>query len=144
MNEQLSLVAPAPKPAPRSHLAADGADAARIMATEPVPAFRYIGKCKGCGHVYVQEIVTRWVETRDSYGQVWVRRQSAGTERHVFCSCNPAAGRGRGSRVALRLVKGSYSESHVCDARCLNAVGPSCECSCGGANHGAGHIPDTA
>lgn len=26
---------------------------------------------------------------------------------------------------------------HKCDARCLNAKGRSCECSCGGANHGA-------
>jgi len=27
---------------------------------------------------------------------------------------------------------------HKCDARCMNAKGTSCECSCGGANHGAG------
>ena len=26
---------------------------------------------------------------------------------------------------------------HKCDARCLNATGQNCECSCGGANHGA-------
>jgi hypothetical protein len=27
---------------------------------------------------------------------------------------------------------------HKCDARCLNATGKSCECACGGKNHGAG------
>ena len=27
---------------------------------------------------------------------------------------------------------------HKCDARCLNAKGHNCECSCGGVNHGAG------
>ncbi len=27
---------------------------------------------------------------------------------------------------------------HKCDARCTGARGPNCECSCGGANHGAG------
>lgn len=27
---------------------------------------------------------------------------------------------------------------HKCDARCVNAKGHSCECSCGGKNHGAG------
>lgn len=27
---------------------------------------------------------------------------------------------------------------HKCDARCQNAKGGNCECSCGGANHGAG------
>ena len=26
---------------------------------------------------------------------------------------------------------------HKCDARCMASRGPSCECSCGGANHGA-------
>lgn len=25
-----------------------------------------------------------------------------------------------------------------CDARCTNAIGPNCECSCGGTNHGKG------
>ena len=25
---------------------------------------------------------------------------------------------------------------HKCDARCMNAKGHNCECSCGGANHG--------
>jgi hypothetical protein len=27
---------------------------------------------------------------------------------------------------------------HKCDARCMSAKGRSCECSCGGKNHGAG------
>ena len=26
-----------------------------------------------------------------------------------------------------------------CDARCMGATGPNCECSCGGKNHGAAH-----
>ncbi len=31
---------------------------------------------------------------------------------------------------------------HACDARCLNATGRvmRCECSCGGKNHGRGHV----
>lgn len=29
---------------------------------------------------------------------------------------------------------------HQCDARCMNARGKSCECSCGGKNHGAGNF----
>jgi len=28
---------------------------------------------------------------------------------------------------------------HKCDARCMNATGHICECSCGGLNHGAGN-----
>lgn len=29
---------------------------------------------------------------------------------------------------------------HICNAKCMGAIGPSCECSCGGKNHGAGFI----
>jgi hypothetical protein len=39
----------------------------------------------------------------------------------------------------LRQIKGTYSEAHKCDARCLNAKGHDCTCSCGGANHGRGY-----
>jgi len=28
---------------------------------------------------------------------------------------------------------------HKCDARCVNATGHDCECSCGGENHGRGN-----
>jgi outer membrane murein-binding lipoprotein Lpp len=34
-------------------------------------------------------------------------------------------------------VKGEFSLRHVCDQRCTSAVGPVCQCSCGGANHQA-------
>ena len=36
-------------------------------------------------------------------------------------------------------VRGRFSAAHRCDARCIYAKGPDCECSCAGANHGAGH-----
>jgi hypothetical protein len=38
-----------------------------------------------------------------------------------------------------KAIKGTYSEKHECDSRCLNAKGWSCTCSCGGVNHGRGH-----
>lgn len=28
---------------------------------------------------------------------------------------------------------------HKCSAKCQNATGPSCECECGGKNHGGAH-----
>lgn len=34
---------------------------------------------------------------------------------------------------------GRMVEEKVCDGRCMGATGPSCDCSCGGMNHGAGH-----
>lgn len=42
-----------------------------------------------------------------------------------------------GSLIGKR-VKGSVSEKK-CGARCMASTGPSCECSCGGHNHGASH-----
>ena len=36
-------------------------------------------------------------------------------------------------------VKGHVNMDVPCDARCLSAHGPSCECQCGGKNHGAGN-----
>lgn len=39
----------------------------------------------------------------------------------------------------LKAIKGTYSPDHKCDARCLNAKGHTCTCSCGGANHGRGY-----
>lgn len=43
----------------------------------------------------------------------------------------------------LKRVKGTYSKDHKCDARCLNAKGHDCTCSCGGMNHGRGHVGGT-
>lgn len=33
-------------------------------------------------------------------------------------------------------LRGTVKADHKCDARCLASKGPSCECACGGANHG--------
>ena len=41
-------------------------------------------------------------------------------------------------RRPLRFAKleGTYNGEKPCNARCMGASGPSCECSCAGANHG--------
>lgn len=36
-------------------------------------------------------------------------------------------------------VKGKVSPAHVCNAKCLASHGFTCECSCGGKNHGASY-----
>lgn len=43
---------------------------------------------------------------------------------------------GRVSQARRGLVRDS--ERCACDARCTNAPGPSCDCRCGGENHGTG------
>lgn len=40
--------------------------------------------------------------------------------------------------TAGQIVRGRFSAHHRCDARCMYAKCPACECSCAGANHGAG------
>jgi hypothetical protein len=44
-----------------------------------------------------------------------------------------------GTRFDFNIIRGSFSEAVKCGPRCTGAVGPSCECACGGENHGAGH-----
>ena len=47
---------------------------------------------------------------------------------------------GEGSKPVARVIFFKKNPSlHKCDARCLNATGHNCECSCGGKNHGAGN-----
>ncbi len=36
-------------------------------------------------------------------------------------------------------IMGNFNPEHKCDSRCLGAIGPNCDCSCGGANHGLNH-----
>jgi hypothetical protein len=40
--------------------------------------------------------------------------------------------------VERKIERKPNPSMHKCDARCLNATGFKCECSCGGKNHGAG------
>lgn len=47
------------------------------------------------------------------------------------CSC--------GGWALLKRVQGTVNTSVRCDSRCMYAIGPKCDCQCGGANHGAGH-----
>jgi len=47
--------------------------------------------------------------------------------------------RGNGAKPITRVIEFKRNPSlHKCDARCRNAKGHSCECSCGGQYHGAG------
>lgn len=47
--------------------------------------------------------------------------------------------RGCGIERAAKMVAGKFSAKHVCAAKCMASTGFSCECSCGGKNHGAAH-----
>lgn len=123
------------------------------MTTEASATAYWIGKCpvKGCScrlHIEVPMMLDRWTEVHHNH--------AFGTSREVPKSrqypANPFGKYWMPSALAQHCifhkreirwvpVNGSYSESHKCDARCMNATGPNCECACGGANHGrAAHV----
>lgn len=63
------------------------------------------------------------------------------TEKHIdLCDCD---GRVR----FMGQVKGSVYQKienrPACDGRCTHACGPTCDCACGGANHGTGKVVAT-
>ena len=109
----------------------------------------YIGKCpaKGCKHR--THIDSRELGRADARG-----RGPDGKPRWVDMTTGQPYDKERpgwyngvapwaqcpehGKLYRLQLVKGSYREDIKCTSRCWNATGPSCDCSCGGANHGAG------
>jgi len=47
--------------------------------------------------------------------------------------------RGCGGKLWARSVLGVVSEHVLCGAKCLASKGPTCDCSCGGENHGASY-----
>lgn len=49
----------------------------------------------------------------------------------LICAC--------GRQMAAADVKGTRNPDKPCGARCLASHGPTCDCSCGGANHGKNH-----
>lgn len=91
----------------------------------------YLGRCKDCDYA----LFTAAEDVREADNAV------AG---------GPAVNIGNGQVMGrcpsrhrwfnLKRIDGTYSEVHECDSRCLNARGWKCTCSCGGMNHGRGHV----
>jgi hypothetical protein len=59
-----------------------------------------------------------------------------GFTRYGLCSACDGRIEYMGHVTRDRLVR--TSEACACDGRCTNATGPSCDCQCGGENHGSG------
>ena len=105
---------------------------------------RQFGKCRTCkaavvidaqrGNAYLMPVRGIEIEGKHfmSSNLTLVPFHYAAQEGYITCKC------GAPVRSFSALV-GRFSDKHVCGAKCLNSKGPSCECSCGGANHGSGH-----
>lgn len=105
----------------------------------------YIGKCKtkGCKHSTRVEMAD--VQEIDSYRKpngVYTTPEGAEyipARPYILNNMNVCARCPDHGVYRLAFLQGRYSADHVCDGRCMGATGPNCECSCGGANHGANH-----
>lgn len=103
---------------------------------------RYIGKCRACKHP-VSALVPHTLFQRATYFGASggatdkmvtftykLHREGQAFMRALTCSeC--------GGEVSMKAVAGKQNDAVACDARCMGARGASCECECGGANHGA-------
>lgn len=102
-------------------------------------SFTFIGKCKACqrGQRSIATLdaeqdprrrADRWTladgrigaSTMGCVGAIW-----------IDCAC--------GKRVRLVMLSGKMNPQKTCNGRCLAATSGACECSCGGANHGASY-----
>lgn len=108
-------------------------------------------KVKTCGYTARVEYVTRTVygafngrPTSRSTLVVAGREFSLGRgfdTRHALAAYtrNVCPGCGASYTLTVNVVRGVVVETKPCGARCMGAVGPACECECGGENHGGGH-----
>lgn len=101
--------------------------------TYAVRAARYLGRCRSCKRG-VTALVTQWAN--ELQPDRWRNREGEGYTLHngVYADC-PDCGRG----VLLEGVQGRYKPEVRCSDKCRNAIGPSCDCECGGINHGCNH-----
>lgn len=92
-----------------------------------------LGRCKDCEFtIFADESdCTPATDLKDVKADGRVYRMSDGG---YLARCN-----NRHRVFRLKRIKGTFSKDHQCDARCLNAKGSECTCSCGGVNHGRGH-----
>jgi hypothetical protein len=146
--EQMHLLAEAeqPAPAPRSVTVTD--DRRVTDTTVPVPVLYRCLACERQGHRQLWRTIHQRRTVHTSFWNPSVRKQADLYDRTWTTADGrtyrgeqpPAEPCGRCKRpTSGNPVRGRYSAHQTCDARCIYAKGPNCECSCAGANHGAGH-----
>lgn len=132
----------------RNELAAEATSRRRLLDGRLATAVPTIVRCrrKGCKGVRRVFSLVRWeVKTDWRWGRVWEGRKVVGYDDGFGHEVEPYGYSGESCLPCGHLhplvaeVNGTYFEDKVCSARCMNATGPSCECSCAGMNHGGRH-----
>jgi hypothetical protein len=90
---------------------------------------RQIAKCC-CGVIKSRMVTMTTIRVYSLERIARPRTTERSTERYEICAC--------GRQFGFASVVGRTTD-HECDARCMSATGHLCECSCGGANHGAAY-----
>jgi len=102
---------------------------------------RRIYRCRRCKFTLRRDMpVTTTTRTYEHHGQLTRTREREYDEQEpvITCHCPPrAVGTGLANeRVHYKTIKGTTNPDEKCGARCLASKGPTCDCSCGGENHG--------
>lgn len=101
----------------------------RIIDVRAIKGLPHVGRCKGCRRGAAAVVTHRVFTNGKEYAATHAAAYLVESGKIVLdCAC--------GKRVSLQPVRGVYSAKHECNARCLASTGPSCECTCGGRNHG--------
>jgi len=101
----------------------------------------YLGKCKHCGTVTRGESVKvpgAGGTMTDRLDRDDVRRVGAVYEHRFGNAALDCRVCGLAVRN-LKPIRGTVKPNVACNAKCLSSKGPTCECSCGGKNHGASY-----
>lgn len=95
-----------------------------------------LGRCKekGCDHALFLGSDSDAIDV-DNFREVKAGTRAYRVGNNGFFSRCPNSHK----FFPLKRIEGTFSKDHKCDARCLNAKGHKCTCSCGGANHGRGY-----
>ncbi len=103
--------------------------APRPVVKQAAPRERHYFRCLDCLSVFAVDGAECLQRETDPQGY-----------RPLILKCGACSGRVEhmGQVAADRLVR--YEHRCPCDHRCTNAVGPSCDCRCGGVNHGSGMV----
>jgi len=123
-----------------------GYESIALPYVNPPALRRYVGKCRECG------------AARKLEGVLCTGRRGAYSDQVVVTAAGAVHRCGdNGSNVTIAHVRcgdhwckvtavydahkpSSRKPRHECNAKCLASTGPSCECKCRGANHGASAI----
>lgn len=90
---------------------------------------RYFGKCRVAGCKTRRVVSSAYLPGGDVifYGG---HNEAALKAAGLWCNEHPLG------FLKFNQLQGRVNDEKVCDARCMGAVGPSCDCACGGENHG--------